>query len=508
MRSNVISPVVIKLIVLASFIVICAGLIWQAIILSNSVPFHDWDEAIYAQVAKEFVSHPGITLRYNGAYWFEKPPLLAWYYGLAWVLPFSHELGARLLSAFLSIGSLLMVYALSRKYFAGKLVSLLALLVCLQSAMFIDRSILVNVDMMLTFGWLLYLWGATSNKNIFRFFGLIVGVLSKSLLGFIPLVVEILLDIVSRRYTLRKLYFHSVCLAIGSIWYFVMLVLHGKIFLISHFYDHLISRVVRPIELHFGGRMFYVEKLWHETGIIMLVACIGMSIFLIRVIRRRKVGSISKLYVVAVALAYFLVLTLSKAKLHWYITPLIPLIGIGTASVFENIIHSRSLLLRFAAYASFIGLSLFCIVQFTRSVLFIPQGWYIPTEKTRIAQCIRPLLTSRKTPSRILYLVPPQQRKDAQVIEAAKLQIGSSFVYGSAPAFVYYVDKPVSFYYAPSKLYADWQNTKVDTFGAIVLDEADLFDPLMQEITSTWNTNTPGIPKCSFGSLRAFVRDN
>jgi len=58
------------------FFVFIIGGLWMRLITISSVPFFDWDESIYVQVAREWLRHPGFTLYYNGSIWFEKPPLL------------------------------------------------------------------------------------------------------------------------------------------------------------------------------------------------------------------------------------------------------------------------------------------------------------------------------------------------------------------------------------------------------------------------------------------------
>jgi hypothetical protein len=334
-----------------------------------------------------------------------------------------------------------------------------------------------------------------------------IGVLSKSLLGFVPMMIELFLDIVFRKLSVRKISYYIGSFMVGSIWYALMYVLHGRLFLVTHFYDHLISRITRPIELHFGGRMFYIEKMWNEVGILMIMSCIGIMLVFISVIRQRSTGFITKLTLIFIPCAYLLLLTFSKAKIHWYITPLIPFVGMGTAYLLQISLQIRGRAFQKGVYALMVILFLYCGYRYIRSVATIPPGWYIPTEKTRIAQCIKQRLFASDPLKPVIYLVPPQQRKDTQVIEAANLQIGSSFIYGSAPAFIYYVGRPVTLYYSPSNLMSDWQSGKTDASSTLVVHEDDLKDFQIARIASHWNASTRSVPVCSAGSLRAFIRD-
>jgi hypothetical protein len=127
------------------------------------------------------------------------------------------------------------------------------------------------------------------------------------------------------------------------------------------------------------------------------------------------------------------------------------------------------------------------------------QDYQVP-DKTKLALCIDQILQDDKM-TRISYLVSAQEREDSRVIEAAKLQIGSSFVYGSAPAFVFYSDRPVSFYYSVGAL-------KEDGLGhrTIVVHETDLTNPEIAQLAHTWNINTQD-PSCISGPWQAFIRD-
>ncbi len=473
-----------NVLVTAISVFVISGFLLQVANLGNLVPFHDWDEAIYMQVAKEFVKAPGILLTYNGQPWFEKPPLPTIAYSTAWLLPLKRELSARLVSLVFSLSSLFILYKILISLKLSKRHSLIAIFVAIQSVMYRDRSGLVNVDIMLTLGWLLYLYGSTSKNIWLKLIGTMTGTLSKSLLGFIPLLLEIATDALLMKVTKRKMLEWLLLLCSGSAWHMFMIWRYGEPFVQSHFMDHLVSRVTRPIELHFGDKWYYLAKIFGETHIFAIMAILGMAFVIYRVfVNHWPTKTLPKntrdiFLVIGVPMAYIILLTLSKSKLHWYVTPLIPFVGMWVAlgvSEFEKIHFNWSNMISTAIY---FFIAIYSGFIFATSVTSIQQDWFTPTDKTIIGICVGKYSANNDV---ITYLIPPQERKDAHVIEAANLQIGSSFIYGSAPAFLYYADKPVSFVYKENDL-----TTKIKNSNILVVPVQDLATQKTKAVISTW----------------------
>lgn len=81
---------------------------------------------------------------------------------------------------------------------------------------------------------------------------------------------------------------------------------------------------------------------------------------------------------------------------------------------------------------------------------------------------------------RLAYVLSPLERQDIATVEAAQLQIGSSFIYGSAPAFLYYADIPVQFVYRIENLPAF-----IDQATILVFDIDDAESPFIQDVAQT-----------------------
>ena len=94
---------------------------------------YEWDEAIYAQVAKEtFRSDTWMTLTWNGTPFFHKPPLYFWLTALTYKIIGVHELAARLWPAMFGFGVVVLTFILGvrlRSWLVGALAALLLLVV-------------------------------------------------------------------------------------------------------------------------------------------------------------------------------------------------------------------------------------------------------------------------------------------------------------------------------------------------------------------------------------------
>ncbi len=499
MLSKTLPPKLEKIVIVALFCLIAIGLIWQVIILSEFVPLHDWDEAIYAQVAKEWVKSPSLTLHYNGLVWFEKPPVPFVLMGGLMMLFGSSILPLRLVSAILGIITVVCVYLIAERITKQRIFGLVASAIYITSTFFLDRSSIINVDIYLTLSWLLYV---LSEKLGVRMLATVIGVGSKSLLGFIPLFVDLGFELFSKRINLRKVRDYLIQIILGSIWYVFMFVKFGDIFVQSHFLDHLISRITKPIELHFGDKFFYLMKIWQDLGIWSIFAIIGFIILIVYILKNVKLSKNNnssddlKLHylLVTIPFLYLALLTFGKSKLTWYTMPLIPFL-----TVFASVaIHKMQSFHKHFRFLSLLVI-LACIMLFGVHIFSLDFRSYSIPDKTKLALCIEPKLADNA--SSIAFLVSPQERGDAQVIEAANLQIGSSFIYGSAPAFVFYANRPVSFFYSPEKLIVEGIGS-----STFVVHEDDLLNPQIMGVAQTWNVNN-SLPSCTSGPWQAFIRD-
>jgi len=467
------------------FFVLIIGGLWIRLIKMSAVPFLDWDESIYVQVAREWIRHPGFTLHYNTALWFEKPPLLFAIIGTLFKVFGTSEFIARLPSLFAAICCVVLVFQIINKISRNILAKIAGTVLFVATPYFIERASIVNVDIFLTLGWLLYI---CDNTFVSKLIGTIIGVWTKSFLGFIPLCVDIALSIYYRSLTMKKMREWVVILLVSLIWHLAMIVQYPSQFISSHIKDHLISRVTTPIELHFGGKFFYLEKIWENYPWIVVIAGIGVVIWIVTMLRHRDTKQIDIFFLLP--LVYLALLTVSRSKLSWYVVPILPFVAIWVVYSISHI-HQKSL--QTLLYFALIGLSGYMILQ--QTVGFTVVKDVIP-QQVALARCQKGMPPF----TRVAYLVAPTQRKDAHVIEAAQLAISSSFIYGSAPTFVFYLDKPVTFFYKP-EIFLN-QVSKYDAY-AMHIDDLELLSKNAQD---AFASNSTVITECQRGDWILYSR--
>ena len=153
------------------------------------------DEAIYAQVAKEsLLNNSFLTLHWQGQPWFEKPPLIIWLITLSFKLFGISETSARLFPGLFGAFSALTLYAIGKELFKNKLAGFLTGFVFLTTPIILlyDRTAMLDIPIgfFISLCALAILKLNTSEKNwwwLVYFSALSLGVLTKSVIGLLPL---------------------------------------------------------------------------------------------------------------------------------------------------------------------------------------------------------------------------------------------------------------------------------------------------------------------------------
>lgn len=116
----------------------------------GSGSLRDFDEAIYAQVARELAEGGDpLSLTWNGAPWFHKPPLAVWATALLYRLFGAGEGTARAVSALSGLATVLLLYLLGRCPL-GHRAALAGALILLSTPHFVEYAKLGMLDVPLT----------------------------------------------------------------------------------------------------------------------------------------------------------------------------------------------------------------------------------------------------------------------------------------------------------------------------------------------------------------------
>lgn len=296
------------------------------------LPLFGRDEALYAEAGREMsASGDWITPRVNGAFFFEKPPLLYWLDALAYSAFGPTPFAARLPAALLGVLTVaLTVATVSRVW--GKRAGILAgvMLVTCPLVVMIARMGIMDMPLtcLVTLAMLAYArWRRRDGPAPAVAFGLLVGlaILLKGLAGGLGPAVAVVHAFAYRQKP-RAISFVSVLLALVAMvivaapWFVAMAARHGQGYTAVFFIHEHLLRMTKPMQGHGGPILYYVALIAFAffPWIALLPAALGA----------RRNDDEEKAFWRGLAIVWFLVVlvpfSLIKTKLPGYIMPLFP----------------------------------------------------------------------------------------------------------------------------------------------------------------------------------------
>jgi 4-amino-4-deoxy-L-arabinose transferase-like glycosyltransferase len=323
----------------APLVVLCvlasAVLFWRL----GSRSLIDWDEAIYAQVAKEMVQNGDwFTLHWGYRPWFEKPPLLIWSTAALFSIFGVSEFWARAASALSGIAVTALVFLIGRRIYQRTSIAFLAGIVLLTSPHFVHSSRFGTMDVMLTMFTFLAIYAYLRAKEDAPdwwfpvWVACALAVLTKSAAGVIaPIVIAAALVLDGRLTKTLRLRAFWGGLATAAVlvagWHLGMYLVHGQAFLDVYFGRHLLERATTTLDGHAGGRDFYIRRLQSDFFPWVFLLPFAVAVGLRDSIGART-GARSILLVAAVVFGLY---TLVQTKLEWYIVPMYPALALLVA---------------------------------------------------------------------------------------------------------------------------------------------------------------------------------
>lgn len=431
-----------KLFLISFFLFILFGLLLKNYKI-KSVAYLEWDEGMYAQIAKEIINNKSLITTFNGNLWFDKPPLSHVIIALSFVIFGESEFVSRTAIIILSLILLFLLYQLNKKVIKKKFNNIekkatiiLPIMILIATPIFLERATTLNSDLLVAISWVGYL--AFFENSFARILFIVIGVWGKSVLGFYPLLYDLFL-ITFKKQKLNFSYIKTtlVALLIGSSWYIFLFIKYGYLFIENHFISQMFKRIYVPIELHFGGKFFYFEILWKNLGLLLIIIAISYLVIIFDFIKKikQKYQKMDIYLIYLFPLPFVSFLTLMRTKIEWYVIIFLPLLILPITYFFYKI---RNKIIYFSIIFLISYFSLKNFIQ--QTFLLKPQKE--TNEKVIIAKCL-----SKIDKEKVFFLVDEQERKNRNFLEAANYQTTSSFFYGGTPSFVYYVKKPVTFFY-------------------------------------------------------------
>ncbi|MDD5195051.1 MAG: glycosyltransferase family 39 protein [Candidatus Omnitrophica bacterium] len=324
-----------------------------------------WDEGVYAQVAKEmYLSGNWIDLTWRGEPWSDKPPFYMWLTVLFYKLSGVNEFSARAPSAIFGTGTVLLVYALASSLYCRKIAFASSLLL-LSTWHFIWSAKMGMLDATFSFFIALSLlflkFGENKKLYLFLFWlSFTLAFLTKGVGALlIPTIVLAYLFSVKKMALLRQPSFiaGAICsFILLAFWHYFAFLHYRGDFISGYFTKHLFIRTTQTVEGHVGGVFSYFKVLPNKGrpwGAFFLLA---VPIIFWRVVFKKEKEHILPL---TWAICVFLVATLVKTKLHWYIIAIYPAASLLVAWLLSRVFKKRTIIaVALLALSSLIYLSL------------------------------------------------------------------------------------------------------------------------------------------------------
>lgn len=310
-------------------------------------PYIDFNESIYAQVAKEsFVNHHFFDLSYFGHPWFIKPPLAFWLMSISYAIGGINEWTGRLPSVLAALGmviiSLRWIYEIKKSYTAV----ILGLAGYFIMFPFITTSYFINLDTIVGFFVMLslYAWWkaiASADKKLtwFVVWGVAIGlgVMTESILGFFPIVPIVLFMFFGSDFKFlknREFWYGVMAMAVVILpWHIYQSIKGGFPFWDNYLFIHVLNRYTGSLENEGSQFSYYFELVFYRYFLALAVFGGTTLISVWLVWKNRGVR-----YVLFCTVTLFLMFSLSFNKLPSEITMVLPLIVILFSIVFARLI--------------------------------------------------------------------------------------------------------------------------------------------------------------------------
>jgi len=412
----------------------------------------DWDEGIYAELGAEMLeSGDWLIPTWNKEPWLEKPPGIAWVTAGSLAL-FGHSpFGARAFMPLFAFITLLSTYLIGRKL-DRPVTGLIAMSLLSSFYLFLSRARGVNTD-----GALLAALTGSLALALHRAppwilaLTISLGVMFKGpagLLTFLFLVPIFLLH--HKKYFLLTT---GYCLLALIPWHLYAYLKLGDNFLTPYLKEQLLRRVTTPIEFHIENRYFYLNYLWENLKAgVLFVAAVGAALLTREFWLKNRRSDFSLLLPLWWFVVTIGVFTFAKTRLFWYVLPVYPAIALMCAyavTYFLRAPRSRLILVILTIGIIYKSLSLVASSVELNKLASPPSA---RLETIHYLAGLPEVITGN------IY-VPKIERVFMEIMPESQ-RLSSTFRYGGMPNILFYLGKPVRFFYTRDALRQFWDEQK------------------------------------------------
>jgi 4-amino-4-deoxy-L-arabinose transferase-like glycosyltransferase len=302
-------------------------------------PLIDYDESIYAQVAREALqNHSQLDLTWLGyiaqhkpPQFFDKPPLIIWLVETSQLVFGINEFSARFWTAIFAILTLPLVFLFTQKLSQSSAAATLAVAAFFAAFQFDDFAGVLQLDIPVGFFVLLALysfWQAGENGRYHLLFWVAMGlgVMTKSVIGLLPLPVVLIYSaaqadfkwLKSKNFLLGGLLFLAIVLP----WHILQQIRYGGAFWDQYLTYHLLKRYAVTLDSNGGSPHYYLDIFFRQR---ILFCCLLPSLvwFIARSFKSKP-----HFFLTVTLLFIFLFFSAAATKLPPYILVAYPYVAI------------------------------------------------------------------------------------------------------------------------------------------------------------------------------------
>jgi 4-amino-4-deoxy-L-arabinose transferase-like glycosyltransferase len=398
---------------------------------------YDWDEAIYAQAAREMGrSNAWDKITWNGYPFFHKPPLYIWLTAFTYKIIGVSEFAARLWSAIFGFGVVVLTLVLGvrlRSWAVG--VGAVLLLLAVDHAYysqwwsFLSLSRVGMLDTPLTF-WItlsvLCSWEAERRPWLIMLIGLPVGlaILTKAWAGVLAAMIAIAYGMATGTVSRHPGFWGIAALLTGLLilpWHLWQYALYGHAFVREYVGFNLVERVFQTLEEHHGGAWFYVDVVRYGFALWGYVWPLAYLWAIWQAVRGGDRAAALLLIWSTIPLGLF---SLAQTKIGWYIGVIYPAVALLLAKALVEFCRARLAVTLIAA------VMIVCCIR-------LPQPADGSPDVKRFAAMVQRVLG----PGDAVHVIKQTCREDEPSATAGQLFVSDTHVRTS---LVFYLNRPLA----------------------------------------------------------------
>jgi 4-amino-4-deoxy-L-arabinose transferase-like glycosyltransferase len=328
-----------------------------------------YDEAIYAQVAKETVrTGQWLTLHWNNQPWLHKPPLYFWLTALLFKAFGPSEFAARFVSATAGVCCVALTYSIGR--LQDRTSGFIAGLILISSALFVFNARQGMTDVTLTLFTVLAVYAYLRSERESRFWMLAgvacaLAVLTKGAAGLLApaiLGVSMLWDARLKRDLRTRQFWISlvVFIVLAGSWHLALFAVHGSEFVNVYLFKHVLQRSTSDLHQYNYGPLFYFSVLWDFVWPWALLIPIALiASFVHKGPRVLMVQAVLPLILFSIA----------RTKFQWYLVPTLPALSLLIAVMISRYLRQateRSQKMIWVTAAAFVVVGALDVVKYCK----------------------------------------------------------------------------------------------------------------------------------------------